>query len=226
MRSIQKIVRYRVGDGGPQIVLLHGFAGGADDLAAFGKSMGVSGEFVFPEAPVRLDECGDGSLSGHAWWPSDGVSRAAALASGTPRNLSSFEPPGLEEARAALADFIEQSCGKPSETPIVLGGFSQGAMLAFDYALHIDRPLAALVMLSGCRIAERLWEPLLERRRGQRAFICHGRADPDLSFSATESFKDDLVNAGWLVDFLAFDGGHGTPVQAVRGLKKFLLSLG
>jgi phospholipase/carboxylesterase len=225
MRSIQKIVRYRVGDGGPKIVLLHGFAGGADDLAAFGKSMGVSGEFFFPEAPLRLDRSEPAGLDGHAWWPSDGASRAAALASGQPRDLSSFEPPGLEEARAILATFLEESCGASSETPLVLGGFSQGAMLAFDYALHVDRPLAALVMLSGCRIAERVWNPLLVKRRGQRAFISHGRADPDLAFSATERFNQDLVGAGWVVDFHAFEGGHGTPLQSVRALKKFLLSL-
>jgi phospholipase/carboxylesterase len=222
MRSIQKIVRYRVGEGGPQIVLLHGFAGGADDLAAFGKSMGVNGEFVFPEAPIQLERPG---LSGHAWWPSDGASRAAALASGEPRDLTSFEPLGLEEARATLATFLEETSVNSRETPLVLGGFSQGAMLAFDYALHSDRPIAALVMLSGCRIAQRLWNPLLERRRGQRAFISHGRADPDLSFVATQRFQQDLVNAGWLVDFHAFDGGHGTPIQAVRALKKFLLNL-
>lgn len=222
MRSIQKIIRYRVGEGGPQIVLLHGFAGGADDLAAFGKSMGVNGEFVFPEAPIQLDQTG---LGGHAWWPSDGASRAAALASGQPRDLTSFEPPGLDEARARLAAFLEETCVNSGETPLVLGGFSQGAMLAFDYALHSERPIAALVMLSGCRIAERLWNPLLEKRRGQRAFISHGRADPDLSFSATESFNEDLNAAGWLVDFHAFEGGHGTPIQSIRALKRFLLNL-
>lgn len=222
MRSIQKIVRYRVGEGGPQIVLLHGFAGGSDDLAAFGRSMGVHAEFIFPEAPIRLEGPG---LGGHAWWPSDGVSRAAALASGQPRNLTGFEPPGLAEARSALEVFIEETCANSGATPLVLGGFSQGAMLAFDYALRSERSIAALVMLSGCRIAERLWNPLLEKRRGQRAFISHGRADPDLSFAATERFKEDLSRAGWLVDFHAFDGGHGTPIQSMRALKKFLLNL-
>ncbi|MDQ2642960.1 MAG: alpha/beta fold hydrolase [Myxococcota bacterium] len=225
MRSIQKIVRYRVGDGGPQIVLLHGFAGGTDDLSAFAKSMGVNGEFFFPEAPLALDRTGAGELGGHTWWPSDGASRALALASGQPRDLSSFEPPELEEARATLREFLDTIRVGSERTPLVLGGFSQGAMLAFDYALHSARELAALVMLSGCRIAERKWNPLLEKRRGQRAFISHGRADPDLAFSATERFKDDLTNAGWLVDFLAFEGGHGTSVQAVRGLKKFLRAL-
>ena len=185
-------------------MLLHGFAGTPEDLEPFARSIGVGARFVFPQGPVELASLG---LPGRAWWASDGTERAAAIRTGTPRDLSEFEPEGLAEARIDLARLLD-ALSASSETPLVLGGFSQGAMLAFELALQTSRPIRALVQLSGARIASSLWNPRLATRAGTRAFISHGRQDQDLSFSATERFERDLTMAGWLVDFCPFDGGH------------------
>ncbi|HTQ04316.1 MAG TPA: hypothetical protein VMI54_10685 [Polyangiaceae bacterium] len=218
----QNLKRHVEGEGGPLVVLLHGFAGLAEDLAPFGRSMAVVGTFVFPEAPVDLAPLG---LRGRAWWPSDGVARAEAIAGAGARDLSDFEPEGLDEARARLDALLDALSAENPGAPLVLGGFSQGAMLAFDLALRTKRPLAGLVQLSGCRIAARIWDPLLTSRRGTRAFISHGRQDPDLAFAAADAWQRDLTAAGWRVDFFPFDGGHETPLGALRALKKFLRSL-
>jgi phospholipase/carboxylesterase len=124
-----------------------------------------------------------------------------------------------------MSALLDELCQESPRAPLILGGFSQGAMLAFDIALRSERPLAALVQLSGARIARRFWDPLLEARAGTRAFISHGRSDPDLAFSATESFQHDLRAAHWLVDFCPFDGGHEVPLVALRALKRFLRGL-
>jgi phospholipase/carboxylesterase len=217
-----KLIRYDQGQGGPLIVLLHGYEGQAEDLAAFGKSLGVSGHFVFPEGPLDLRAYGG---TGHAFWLADGPSRAEALSSGKPRDLSSFEPEGLDRARADLSALLDELARDTGKDELVLGGFSQGAMLALDLALRDARPLSAVVQLSGCRIAERLWNPRLETRRGLPAFISHGTQDPDLCFQATARFQDDLRRAGWSVDFFPFEGGHETPLPVLRRLKKFLNGL-
>jgi phospholipase/carboxylesterase len=217
-----RTVRVVTDERGPLVVLLHGFAGAPEDLAPFASSMGVGARFVFPEGFADLGQFG---LPGRGWWPSDGTGRAAAIAGGTPRDLSPFEPEGLAEAHAALSILLDQLSLETAGAPLILGGFSQGAMLAFDIALRSQRTLTGVVQLSGARIAERLWNPLLAARSGTRAFISHGRSDPDLSFQATERFERELTAAGWLVDFCPFDGGHGVPIPALRGLKRFLRSL-
>jgi phospholipase/carboxylesterase len=213
------MIRHREGTSGPLVVLLHGFAGRAEDLAPFARSMGVAGDFVFPEGWVALDALG---LPGRAWWPSDGTDRERAIREGIPRDLSDFEPDGLDEARQQLEALLDELTAGSGNTSLVLGGFSQGAMLAFDLALRTDRPISGLVQLSGCPIASRFWTPRLETRRGMRAFISHGTNDPDLSFRVTEGFHEKLVSAGWNAELCAFDGGHETPIVALRRLKKFL----
>jgi len=132
---------------------------------------------------------------------------------------------GLQRAHVAMSELLDELGQECSGAPLILGGFSQGAMLAFDIALRSTRPIAALVQLSGARIARRLWDPQLEERAGMRAFISHGRSDPDLAFSATESFERDLRAARWLIEFCPFDGGHEVPLVALRALKRFLRSL-
>jgi phospholipase/carboxylesterase len=217
-----KVLRVTTDDQGPLVVLLHGFAGRPEDLEPFARSIGVRGRFVFPEGFADLSSF---QLPGRGWWPSDGVGRAAAISSGMARDLSDYEPKGLERAHTSLGILLDELCLETRGAPLILGGFSQGAMLAFDIALRSDRPVAALVQLSGGRIARRLWQPRLATRAGTRAFISHGRLDADLAFSAAEDFAGELGSAGWVVDFCPFDGGHEVPLVALRRLKRFLRDL-
>jgi phospholipase/carboxylesterase len=206
------------GDSGPLVVLLHGYDGSADDLIPFARSLGLPFTFVFPEGPQKLV---GRRPNARAWWTPDG-GREEAIATGRPRDLSWFEPAGLDEARAALAELLDELDRTYGQRPLVLGGFSQGAMLAFDLALRTTRPIAGLVQLSGSRIAARVWNPLLAIRAAMPAFLSHGRSDGDLSFAGAEAFKDDLVGAGWQVEWLPFDGGHEVPLVVWRRLKRFL----
>jgi len=222
MGAIERILRVTTDEQGPLVVLLHGFAGTADDLEPFARSIGVGARFVFPEGPADLAPFG---FPGRGWWPSDGTGRARAAESGEARDLRAYEPEGLALAHEQLARLLDVLAAESGSAPLILGGFSQGAMLAFDVALRSARPVRALVQLSGARIAERLWEPRLPSRAGTPAFISHGRGDSDLSFAAAESFAADLTAAGWRVDFCAFDGGHEVPLVALRRLKRFLRGL-
>jgi phospholipase/carboxylesterase len=207
--------------GAPLVVLLHGYDGNADDLLPFARSLGLPLTFIFPEGPQQLV---GRRPRARAWWTPDG-GREEAIAAGRPRDLSWFEPEGLSEARASLGELLDELDATYGHPPLVLGGFSQGAMLAFDLALRTPRPVAAMVQLSGSRIAARAWNPLLPSRAGTRAFVSHGRADGDLSFAGAEAFQADLGAAGWQVDFMPFDGGHEIPLVVWRRLKRFLQQL-
>jgi len=202
----------------PLVVLLHGFLGTAADLAPFARSLGVDASFHFPEGPVDLASRG---LRGRAWWAVDGDARDEALRHG-PRDLSTFHPEGLDQARAFLEERLDELARLEGDRPVVLGGFSQGAMLCCDVALRTARPLAGLAFFSGSRITASLWRPLYAARRGQRTFMSHGRNDDDLSFLTADAFRSELEEAGWDLTWCPFDGGHEIPLVAWRSFKRWL----
>jgi phospholipase/carboxylesterase len=207
-------------DGERVVVLLHGFLGQVEDLAPFARSLGLSGRFVIPHGIYDM-----APLRGRAWWPIDIDERDAAIARGEPRDLSKFVPDGLTEAREAVSELLHELARESPGAPMVLGGFSQGGMLASDLVLRTDFALAALVLFSSARICADAWRPLYEKRAGLPVFMSHGRSDPDLSFAAATRYKDDLTRAGLRVEWVPFDGGHEIPLVAWRGFKRFLQEL-
>ena len=59
----------------------------------------------------------------------------------------------------------------------MLGGFSQGAMVASEVAFRSDTPLAGLILLSGTTVDEASWRAHYASRRGLPVFVAHGRRD-------------------------------------------------
>jgi phospholipase/carboxylesterase len=108
----------------------------------------------------------------------------------------------------------------------VLGGFSQGAMLATDVALRLKKPPAALCVLSGALIVEEEWQPLAAERGSLRVLQSHGHYDSILPFPMGEALRDLLTRSGLAVDFLPFAGDHEIPDTVVARLAKMIQELG
>jgi phospholipase/carboxylesterase len=204
--------------GGPVVVLLHGFGAPGDDLVALAEWLDVPAgtRFVFPEAPLELNGLyGDA----RAWWMIDLESLA-----GGPVDRSGEVPDGLAPARAlmiGLLDAVRDTLGVPDDK-VVLGGFSQGAMLSLDVALHTERSFAGLALLSGTLLAERIWAPRMAARRGLAVLQSHGDQDGILSFAAAQRLRDALTAAGLAVEWHPFRGGHEIPPAVLRALGHFL----
>lgn len=210
-----------VGEGeGPIVVLLHGYGAPGDDLVPLARSLDVPDgtRFFLPEAMLDL---GGG---GRAWWPLDLTEIHRMRASGEMRDLSKNVPRGLPEARErirALLDEIVEREGV-SRASILLGGFSQGAMLACDVALHEETSLGGLILLSGTLVAEEQWEPRMKRHARMPVLLSHGRQDELLPFPMAERLRDRLQGAGLDVRFVAFDGGHAIPSIVRIGMMRFI----
>lgn len=213
----------RGGGEGPVIVLLHGFGAPGHDLVSLWEVLDAppGTRFVFPEGPLALDL---GFFEARAWWMLDLERIQRDLAAGRPRNLSRELPRGLIEARKqvlGLLDEVRQRLGAaPEET--ILGGFSQGAMLSCDVALHTQRPLAGLILLSATLLAREEWVSLMPKRRGLRVFQSHGREDPLLPFSLAEELRGLLSDAGLRVEWVEFEGAHEIPEAVIQPLKRFV----
>jgi len=193
-------------------VLLHGFGAPGDDLVALGGELADAApvRFVFPEAPLEL-----GGLYGdsRAWWMLDLERLEDDLRRGVPRDRRDEVPDGLPDARAHVLRLLDQLQARYSVAAerIVLGGFSQGAMLALDVALHRAAPPAGMILMSGTLIAEQEWRSRLASLAGVPVMLSHGRHDSLLPFSAAELLRDRLTAAGAVVDWQPFLGGHEIP---------------
>jgi phospholipase/carboxylesterase len=200
------------------LVLLHGYGMRAEDFAPFSRSLGLPLRFLLPQGPVRA------AGGGYGWWVSS-LEEAGFAVAPVPRDLAQLEPPGLAAAHAQLHAFLTAAAAEFEAQQWVLGGFSQGGMLALDLALRGAPLPAALVLLSASRIAFPRWAPQQHRLEGLPVFMSHGKSDPDLAFHAGEALRDFAIAGGARVAWLPFEGGHEIPLIVWRGLRKFLRGL-
>jgi len=215
------------GGQGPLVVLLHGYGASGNDLVHVWPYLKSSDKvrFVFPEAPLSLNMTGLGDA--RAWWmlDLDRIMRAREL--GQWEAISKEIPEGLGSARQQVLDLLSIATERLAATPdlVVLGGFSQGAMLSIDVALHSEIPLAGLIVLSGTLIAREEWLARLPNRRGLPVFQSHGLGDPILAFSAARELLAHFQSAGLSVQWVECQGGHEISFQVLEDLKMFVQSL-
>ena len=211
------------GGQGPVVILLHGFGAPGDDLVPLAEVLDVSAgtRWLFPEAPLSLSM---GFGDSRAWWMIDMARIQADRAAGRVRDMSMEIPKGLALARERLLAFLKEL---PGYLPIdykkmVIGGFSQGAMLTCDAVLQTDYPFAGLMQLSGNLLAQPVWSPLMPKRKGLPVFQSHGMQDEILPYVGAERLRDALSESGLAVDWHSFRGGHEIPEAVLRSLNIFL----
>jgi len=206
------------------IVLCHGYGASAEDL--FGLADPLVKLFdtqsrrplmVFPEAPIDMQDFG--MSGGRAWWP---LNMEKLLAMAQSNNFSAIRnevPPGLNESREVLVKAIHAMADefRLSTKRLILGGFSQGAMLATDTAIRglVDTP-DRLALFSGAMICESLWRANSGSLKNTTVFQSHGRQDPVLPFQTGRWLGDFMSEHANKATFQEFEGGHWIPPEALK----------
>ena len=227
-----RIVGPWAGDRSPQavVVFCHGFGAGGDDLVPLAAELiqlnadfAEKYLFVFPEAPLSLPEM----PGARAWWPIDLPALQLAAEQGRLRDMRQESPPLLPQAREKLTGVISavrERTGLPL-SQFVLGGFSQGSMLATDVALRLPETVGGLIVFSGTLLVEPEWRELAANRAGLRVLQSHGTVDPLLPYEASLWLRDLLQESGADVQFLSFAGMHTIPYEGVTASAEFLAAL-
>ncbi len=210
------------------VVLCHGYGASATDLVGLAEPILTTGPadlpavMIFPGAP--LDLAMQGMPGGRAWWPID-LDRLVNRR--TPEMAKQFRqacPEGLPSARDHLVALLAEA-GRHfglSADQFVLGGFSQGSMLATDVALRLKKRPAGLCVLSGALINEEEWQRLAGERGPLDVLQTHGNYDLILPIEWATPLRDLLTTAGACVDFYSFDGDHEIPFEALHRLTHFV----
>ena len=205
------------------VILFHGYGANARDLAPLASEIGAGPHtlWLFPEGNLALD-----SFGSRAWWQIDLVALGEAVAEGRRRDRTLEMPPGLPQARETalrLLAALETEFAIPAAR-VVLGGFSQGAMLATDTTLHLPVDPAGLLILSGTLLCQDVWAELAQRHRGLGFFQSHGEHDLLLDIGAARELNRLLLEAGLDGSFLSFPGGHEIPGRVIEQARLFLAS--
>ncbi len=202
------------------VVLFHGFGAPGDDLVGLAPYLRTPARYVFPAAPIEL-----GGLYGdaRAWWRLDLMRLEEDLRRGVPRDRRDEIPDGLLDARHQVITFLDalQERHGIADDHLILGGFSQGAMLALDVSLHRAAP-AGLVLMSGTLLAESTWVPRMRALAGVPVMLSHGREDPLLPFDTAEVLREHLASAGAVVDWQPFRGAHSIPPPVLAAADRLI----
>lgn len=215
------------------VVLCHGFGAPGTDLVPLADAIARQLRdplppirFVFPAAPLQPPELAP--FGGRAWWHLNMAALLAAMQANSFEQLFDSVPPGLDQAADALVSCVSATleslapADRDELSPrYLLGGFSQGAMLATHVALSGRVPAPELlVQFSGTLICRPAWRASLEAGRLAETGVLqsHGTADDILPFSAAESLRELMEPHCQSHTFLPFHGPHTIPAEALTAL--------
>jgi phospholipase/carboxylesterase len=205
------------------IILFHGFGADAYDLQTLSDVLTPPwpANFLFPQGPLEVP-IGPG-WTGRAWWQIDMMAIQEAASRGETRDLSKENPEGLKKIRPQIMEMIEKS-GVPWNR-VILGGFSQGAMLATDIFLRAPIAPKGLIIFSGNLVCSEEWKILAPTRAGSKFFQSHGQQDTVLGHKGAARLETLLNQAGLKGRLHTFAGGHEIPMEILAKANEFLKTL-
>ena len=200
---------------GYNVVLLHGFGADAGDLFPLADFLDPDGNWTFyvPDAPLEVPI--GPQWMGRGWFPISLRDLDAGV------DFTQVRPPGLDKSAAAVSDLIFHL----NSEKLVLGGFSQGAMISTEVALNQPEDIGGLILLSGALLDESGWKKKAAGLKGKKILQSHGQADAVIPFAASQRLSELLKGGGAELEWIPFGGGHEIPMPVLQRAKKFLESL-
>lgn len=214
---------------GPWVILFHGYGADAGDLASLADVLPVKKpcNFLFPQGFLEVP-IGPG-WTGRAWWELDMMKLQRDIEAGVERDTGAEVPAGLGKARQkamamieALAKTLNAPQNKIPWDRLILGGFSQGGMIAADLALHAPEKPRGLVLLSTAIINKAEMKKIAPSKAGLEFFQSHGDQDMVLSHKNAARLETLLTQSGLKGKLRTFRGGHEIPAGIITELGAWL----
>lgn len=210
-------------DEAPWIIMFHGFGANAADLQSLADVIPGNENYnwLFPDGFLEVPL--SPFYSGRAWWNIDLDRFQQVAATGDTSYLANTKPEGLEKARTMAMEMIRQL--KVPWNQIILGGFSQGSMLATDLFLNAPETPKGLAIFSGALINKAEYQSRLAARAGSNFFMTHGKSDAVLSHKGAQQLETMLCQGGLKGGLFSFEGGHEIPMSSIQRCGEYLKKL-
>ena len=182
------------------MILLHGRGGKADDFSWIAEFFGFDDmHYLLLNAPTLYDE-------GYSWYDDsfDGIEKSSTLLTQTLDIL-------FEKDFDALQSF--------------LFGFSQGALLTFEFGARYRKKLAGYIAISGqlhnpTTLLEEMNPSLLKAH-----WLCtHGTKDEALDFEVSKEQIETLQKAGMSITFKSYNKTHTIETNEMEMIEAWMLS--
>lgn len=199
------------------VILLHGYGANMRDLFDLNHYLDFEEnfDFIFPNGILSIDM--GMHYDARAWFPINMQELERHMRMGSFRDFSEVKPEGLNDSLNVLKTFITELFNQYDE--IVLGGFSQGAMLTSLLIKEFDTKINKAIFFSGNLIAK----DLLGDNYSHLSFIqSHGELDQVLGINGAKLLYTDLSGKGASGEFYSFRGGHEIPMEVIEKTKEFL----
>ena len=187
----------------PMVLMLHGRGADMHDLADLAPMLAADGRvrFVFANAP-RPFEAAPGMTFGWTWfdgWPP--------------------EQRSVEASREVLLKFVAEVTDRYPTSKLIVAGFSQGAMMALDAGLRLDK-CGGIVAMSGGLYETDL--PDLTTRDVLPILIAHGVYDDVVPVAYARRARHVLEDAGMDVEYHEYPMQHAVAQEEVTVVRKFI----
>lgn len=198
------------------MIWLHGLGVDGSDFKFFQKELEQFGgldniNMVLPSAPVR--DVTAAKLSMPAWYD---------LYTNNFLEKSEEDIDGMNEAMAFVQTIIDEEREKNPDTPIILGGFSQGAAVALLAGLEQTEPLFAIVAFSGYVPRHPRFDEISDVAKQTPIFMSHGSIDSVIPLYKVEEGLVTLNQAQANLEFHSYPMMHEVCPDEVADLADFI----
>lgn len=201
------------------ICLFHGYGASMEDLYGLCDYLDPSGEFdwYFPNGHLASQ------FGGRAWFPIDMMALQTAMAQGEHRSFAKLYTDEFQTAVNLGQDFVNELTQIYDK--VIIGGFSQGAMISSHIALNVSEKLNGLILYSSNLLGQEQLINALEESAKFPFFQSHGKQDQVLSYHYAKSLFELYKLGGHEGEFVSFDGGHEIPLEVLEKTKNYIRTL-
>ena len=198
------------------LIWLHGMGVDGSDFESFQEELDRFGDvrhlrLVLPTAPVRTITCM--GLDMPAWYDVKDNDFNA---------LGEDDIDGMNQSAEFINALIEEQRQKYPESPIWLGGFSQGAAMALIVGMSQIPPIAGIIALSGYVPNHPRFEELSDVAKQTPIYMAHGTLDPVISIAQARRSLETLNKAGATVEFFDYPMMHEICPDEVADIAEFI----
>lgn len=187
-------------------VFIHGLGVNGKDLMPLAAQLNLpQTKFVFPNGPFSVEY----SYEGRAWYE-------------LPRETGN----GIRVSRRGITELLQkiELSGIPSNQ-IILGGFSQGAVISLEAGLRYPNKICGIISLSGYLHApERLSTEKSLANLGIPVLVCHGEEDDVLSIEGSREAARILEKEGYHISYHEYSMGHQVIGEELYVMRQFILT--
>jgi len=133
---------------------------------------------------------------------------------------------GIASSSAILADILDDLFEEEfNADESFLFGFSQGALLTFEFGARYEKVLAGYIAVSGYIYdTQNLLEEMNPNVNNSNWLCTHGTFDGVLPYSTSKAQVETLQNGGFDIEFKSYDKDHTIAEDELQMIKEWIIS--